>query len=249
MEHKMISCRQLRIFSAGIFEKIGFSEEDASVISRILEDSDQNGNLKYGTSLLPALADACEKDIFSPDSLPEILEDTAVTAFIEAHGTVPFLTGYKAMNYAIKKARNTGIGLVTVMFPPENMEIFSVGGAAGFYKKMADKGGLLGSLYRVSEVKAFFDGILFRKSADIPAGENDDFCFLAADSFIFRDPFSRPETTEEKTRTLSKADDSGMVAADMDLLIEYRSLCTKYGLDYKKIFPEINMPDEEEVQE
>ena len=40
-----------------------------------------------------------------------------------------------------------------------------------------------------------------------------------------------------------------MVAADMDLLIEYRSLCTKYGLDYKKIFPEINMPDEEEVQE
>ncbi|NCC68876.1 MAG: Ldh family oxidoreductase, partial [Clostridia bacterium] len=68
---------------------------------------------------------------------PEIITEGASFALMDAHAGMGMVAGYKAMELAIKKAKETGVALVTV----RNSTHF---GAAGFYSNLAAHAGMFG---------------------------------------------------------------------------------------------------------
>lgn len=71
------------------------------------------------------------------DAKPEIVFETPVSAVVDGHDGMGQLIGYAAMELAIKKAKEHGVGIVSV----RNSNHY---GIAGYYAKMACKEGLMG---------------------------------------------------------------------------------------------------------
>ncbi|WP_333861120.1 Ldh family oxidoreductase [Clostridium sp.] len=120
-----------------VFEKFGFSSEDSSTITDVLLLSDLFGIESHGIQRLVKYYSEIKEGLIKVDSRPKIIKETPVSAVLDAQAGMGQLTGKKAMNIAIKKAKTSGIGMVVV----RNSNHY---GIAGYYAKMAEEEGLLG---------------------------------------------------------------------------------------------------------
>ncbi len=77
-----------------------------------------------------------EKGLIHVDAKPETVFKPPESAVIDGHDGMGQLISIEAMNLAIKKAKETGMAIVSV----KNSNHF---GIAGYYAKMARKAGLL----------------------------------------------------------------------------------------------------------
>lgn len=119
------------------FQKFGFSEEKAKIITDVLLTADLYGIQSHGMQRMVRYYKGIQKGTMKVDAEPEIVFETPVSAVIDGHNGMGQLNGHFAMNLAIKKAKETGVGIVSV----KNSNHY---GIAGYYAKMAAKEGMLG---------------------------------------------------------------------------------------------------------
>jgi L-2-hydroxycarboxylate dehydrogenase (NAD+) len=96
------------------FQKFGFTEENAQIITDVLLLSDLYGIESHGMQRLVRYHKGIEKGMIKIDAEPEVVFETPVSAVIDGHDGMGQLIGYKAMNIAINKAKENGVGIVSV---------------------------------------------------------------------------------------------------------------------------------------
>ena len=128
---------KLNAFCQDAFEGFGFSPEEAGIIKDVLMMSDMYGIQSHGMQRVVRYHKGIEKGLIDINAKPEVVFETPVSAVIEGHDAMGQLVGHYAMELAIKKAKETGVGIVSA----RNSNHY---GIAGYYANLALKEGLIG---------------------------------------------------------------------------------------------------------
>ncbi|MDY0210660.1 MAG: Ldh family oxidoreductase [Acholeplasma sp.] len=138
MSNNKVSVKEITRFMELAFLKVGVCEKDAKVCAEVLVESDIRGIASHGINRFKAFyIDRILSHIQEPISRIEILKDTPTTAVIDGHNGMGMVIAKKAMEMAIIKAKQLGIGMVVV----RNSTHY---GIAGYYASMAVKHDLIG---------------------------------------------------------------------------------------------------------
>lgn len=127
----------LHRFCTDVFEKFGFSPEEANVIQDVLLTSDLFGIESHGMQRMVRYHKGIESGMIKVDAEPEIVFETPISAVIDGHDGMGQVISHKAMEIAIEKAKKSGVGIVST----RNSNHY---GIAGYYAKMASDQGLIG---------------------------------------------------------------------------------------------------------
>ncbi|MGB7062883.1 MAG: Ldh family oxidoreductase [Candidatus Zixiibacteriota bacterium] len=128
---------KLTKFCTEVFVRLGVPRKDAQVTSDVLVASDLRGIPSHGVARLMRYVDGIRKGTILPKVKPKIIKETYTTAAIDAKHGLGQPASYFGMNLAIKKAKRSGVGFVTV----RNSNHY---GIAGYYSMMALKNNLIG---------------------------------------------------------------------------------------------------------
>ena len=111
---RRIQADSLRNFCTQLFKAVGTPSEIAEVVARILVNSDLKGHLSHGVFQIPGYIQSIENKGLIPDGTPEIVRQTASTAFVDSKLCWGHYAGRWCMDLAIEKARATGMGSVSI---------------------------------------------------------------------------------------------------------------------------------------
>jgi len=138
MEYRKVPYQKLAQFCRKVFEAYGFSKNEAERITDILLAADLSGIESHGIQRLNRYHhEMTDLGCVDLKGKPEVVQETPVAATVDGHDGMGQLIAYWSMKLAIKKAKKTGVGLVTV----RNSNHF---GIAGYYASMAAEEGLIG---------------------------------------------------------------------------------------------------------
>jgi LDH2 family malate/lactate/ureidoglycolate dehydrogenase len=115
----------------------GMPPDLVSTTAGVMTDTDLAGIDSHGISMLTQYDEMRSKGIINFQARPEVIRENPATALIDAGAGLGHPAAVMGMNLAIQKARNLGVGLVSVF----NSHHF---GAAGYYAVLAAKEVLLG---------------------------------------------------------------------------------------------------------
>lgn len=125
-------------FMVSAFEKIGVPLKDAKICADILMESDRRGIESHGVNRFkPIYIDRINAGIQKPVTKIDIVRETKTTAVLDANDGMGMVASHKAMSMAIEKAKEYGMGMVTV----RNSTHY---GIAGYYATMASDAGMIG---------------------------------------------------------------------------------------------------------
>lgn len=130
-------------FCALCCEHEGMTEENAGITAEVLCETDCFGTNSHGSKNLYGYVKKQRAGGMDFKAEPSVIKEGASFALMDGNAGMGMVAGYKAMELAIKKAKETGVALVTI----RNSTHF---GAAGFYSNMAAKAGMFG--FAVSNV-------------------------------------------------------------------------------------------------
>ncbi len=128
---------KLAKFCTEVFVKLGVPRKDAQITSDVLVASDLRGIPSHGVARLMRYVEGIRKGTILPKVKPKIIKETSTTAAVDARNGLGQPAGFFGMNLAIKKAKKSGVGFVTV----RNSNHY---GIAGYYSLMALKHNLIG---------------------------------------------------------------------------------------------------------
>ncbi len=138
MDQRFISFDVIEKFMSGILKNAGISAEDATIIGDVLLKADKLGFDSHGVNRLkPIYLDRIKEGILNPLTQFEIVKEGPTTAVIDGHNGMGQVIAFKAMNLAIKKAKEFGMSMVTV----RNSTHY---GFAGYYPLMAVEHNMIG---------------------------------------------------------------------------------------------------------
>ena len=105
----------LRATVTAIFEKLAVPAEDARLAADVLVTADLRGVESHGVSnMLRAYIRGYNSGEVNPRPSWRIVRETAATANIDSDAGLGIIMAPKAMDVAIDKAKNTGVGMVTI---------------------------------------------------------------------------------------------------------------------------------------
>jgi LDH2 family malate/lactate/ureidoglycolate dehydrogenase len=111
--------------------------DEAKIIADVLITSDLWGVRSHGVAHLKMYYERMKKGLQLPTTRITVVKDTPTTAVLDGGNGMGMVVGYNAMNMAIQKARQFGLGAVAV----RNSSHY---GVAGYYPLMAEKAGMVG---------------------------------------------------------------------------------------------------------
>lgn len=118
--------------------KFGVPEADADIVSEVLIESDKRGIDSHGIGRLkPIYLDRIDDGIQSPTTKIDIIKETETTAVLDGNNGMGHVVAKKAMQMAIDKAKQHGMGMTVV----RNSTHY---GIAGYYASMAINAGMIG---------------------------------------------------------------------------------------------------------
>ncbi|NLB42692.1 MAG: Ldh family oxidoreductase, partial [Clostridiales bacterium] len=126
------------------FCEFGFTKDESKIITDVLLMSDMYGIESHGMQRVVRYHKGIENGLIKVDAEPEIVFETPLSAVIDGNDGMGQLVSHFGMETAISKAKNTGVGIVTV----RNSNHF---GIAGYYAKMACGQGFIGIAMTNSE--------------------------------------------------------------------------------------------------
>ena len=135
--YERVSVEKYKSITVDLFEKMGFTGDEAVSISEVLLQADLFGVESHGISRIKKYIDLVNEKIVDVKAKPEIVFETPISAVYDAKSAMGQLVSITAMDKAIEKAKKNGIGLVQV----RNSNHF---GIAGYYVLRAMKQGLIG---------------------------------------------------------------------------------------------------------
>jgi len=128
----------MEAFVTDAFVGVGVPQEDAVIVADVLLESDRRGIESHGVNRFkPIYMDRIAQGIQNPVTQFEIVRETKTTAVVDGNDGMGQVIGKKAMQLAIDKAREYGMGMVAV----RNSTHY---GIAGYYTTMAAKAGMIG---------------------------------------------------------------------------------------------------------
>jgi ureidoglycolate dehydrogenase (NAD+) len=132
-----ISYPVLHGFCAEALRRAGLSESDAATGADVLATTDAWGVHTHGSKILRSYLPRLIAGGLKPNGRPRIASEGGAWAIVDADRSLGMVGSSFAMEVAIRKARDHGIGYVGV----RNSSHF---GAAGYYAWMAAREGLIG---------------------------------------------------------------------------------------------------------
>jgi L-2-hydroxycarboxylate dehydrogenase (NAD+) len=105
---------RLTRFVAGVFASVGMPDGLADLNARILVDADIRGIDSHGVPRLTGYINAIKAGRIDPAATPTIAHETAATARVDGHNGFGLGNAYWAMELAIQKAKNAGVGFVAL---------------------------------------------------------------------------------------------------------------------------------------
>lgn len=130
----------LENFIRDVFIRLSVPEDDAKICAEILIASDIRGVESHGIGRLKMYYDRIREGTQFAQTQMEIVRESPTTAVIDGHHGMGQVISYHAMEMAIAKAKQYGIGAVAV----RNSAHF---GIAGYYPGMAIKAGMIGMTF------------------------------------------------------------------------------------------------------
>jgi LDH2 family malate/lactate/ureidoglycolate dehydrogenase len=137
MKYIQIKTEDARRFCRAVFESYGFTLDESETITDVLIRADLCGIESHGVQRLVRYHGEIGSGMVDVGTKPFIVHETAISAVLDARKGMGQLAGVEAMELAIKKAKNSGCGMVSV----RNSNHY---GIAGYYSLMAADAGLLG---------------------------------------------------------------------------------------------------------
>ena len=132
-----VAISDIRKLSQDIFEKVGLSVEDAKIITDVLLQTEMRGVFTHGFLRLPRYVNCILADGIHTDGELDVFFDSPSWAQVNGKDNLGIVVSYKAMQLAMKKAKETGVGIVNV----KGSHHF---GAAGYYTSMCADNGMAG---------------------------------------------------------------------------------------------------------
>jgi len=136
-EQQAVSEKSLRAFCEDVFTKLGVPKEDARVTTDVLVLADLRGIESHGVARMPRYATGLKKGNIKPTDNSRVVKETKATALIDGGQSLGQVVGHRGMQLAIKKAKDSAVGIVTV----RNSNHY---GIAGYYSLMALDHNLIG---------------------------------------------------------------------------------------------------------
>jgi LDH2 family malate/lactate/ureidoglycolate dehydrogenase len=130
MQDFTFSYQQLFSFTKAIFQKIGFSEENSTLATKVLLQADLRGIDSHGIARLSGYVRLWEAGRLNAKPNMQIIYETPSTATLNGDAGVGLVVAPKAMQIAIAKAKQYGTGWVAV----KNSNHF---GIAGYHAMLA----------------------------------------------------------------------------------------------------------------
>jgi len=125
-------------FMVDVFMGLGVPKDDANICADVLITADKRGIDSHGINRLkPIYYDRINLGIQYPKTNFEIIREGPTTAVVDGHDGMGMVLSKRAMNLAIKKAKEYGMGMVVV----RNSTHY---GIAGYYVLMAAQQGMIG---------------------------------------------------------------------------------------------------------
>src|SRR3989337_3425952 len=127
----------LRHFCEQVFVKLGVPPGDARVTTDVLVLADLRGIGSHGVARLPRYVTGIKEGYMKPVDHSHILKETKATALVDGEQSLGQVVGKKGMDLAIRKAKDTAVGVVVV----RNSNHY---GIAGYYSLLALEHDLIG---------------------------------------------------------------------------------------------------------
>lgn len=128
----------LETFIRRVLEAAGLPPSDAAIVADVLLESDRRGIDSHGIGRLkPIYIDRIRDGILNPVTRIEVVRERKTTAVLDGHNGMGHVIAVRAMQMAIDKAREHGLGMVAV----RNSTHY---GIAGYYATMATRAGMIG---------------------------------------------------------------------------------------------------------
>lgn len=134
---KIFSYQQLFDFAKQVFLKIGCSEDDATLATKVLLSADIRGVDSHGIARLSGYVRLWDAKRINANAQIKILHQTPSTATVDGDSGLGLVVAPKAMQIAIDKAKQVGTGWVSV----QNSNHF---GIAGYHSMMALEEDMIG---------------------------------------------------------------------------------------------------------
>ena len=129
---------KLEAFMKDVLVASGVPEADAETIGEVLIESDRRGIDSHGIGRLkPIYIDRIDAGTLDPVTRIEVLKDEKACVTLDGHNGMGHVVAKKAMEMAIAKAKEYGLGMAAV----RNSTHY---GIAGYYVTMATKEGMIG---------------------------------------------------------------------------------------------------------
>lgn len=120
-----------------VFTRLGVPDEDAKTCSEVLIASDLRGIESHGIGRLKMYYDRIKKGVQNPITKIDVIRDKAATAVWDGNHGMGHVIGVRAMQTAIDKAKQFGLGAVAV----RNSTHY---GICGYYANMAVEQDMIG---------------------------------------------------------------------------------------------------------
>jgi LDH2 family malate/lactate/ureidoglycolate dehydrogenase len=137
VEYRQLDTEKAKSFCEALFQAYGFSLDESRTITKALIRADLYGIESHGIQRLIRYHGEITSGQVDVKAKPQIVHETGISAVIDANKAMGQLAAVQAMELAIKKARNTGCGMVTV----RNSNHY---GIASYYTEMAAAEDLIG---------------------------------------------------------------------------------------------------------
>lgn len=128
---------RIRQYVIDLFGYYHVSKADAGMIADNLIDAEIRGVTTHGLTRIPLYTEKLISGLCDARAVPEIVREYGATALIDAHDGLGQVAATKAMELAIEKAEQFGVGYV-------GLRNGSHYGTAGYYAMMAEKRGMIG---------------------------------------------------------------------------------------------------------
>ncbi|MCF8565154.1 Ldh family oxidoreductase [Alicyclobacillus tolerans] len=97
-----------------IFQASGMDSSDAIICADNLVSTDARGVYSHGVMRVPVYVKRLLLKVTHPTAQPEVIRDSGATALITGNNAMGQVVGVHAMNVAIEKAKQYGVGYVSV---------------------------------------------------------------------------------------------------------------------------------------
>lgn len=130
---------RLKEFVAGLLAGLGFRAEDGEIGAAMLVRADLRGHRSHGVRYLKSYLPMMRGGGIRPEASPRVVREGPATAVMDGDAGMGHVVAYKATEHAIGKARENGVGTMTVLV--HNSNHF---GAADPFALMCAEAGLIG---------------------------------------------------------------------------------------------------------